>query len=929
MADNPVIEQAAYFIAVATADGQTSFAFNFRADTADQVAAYKGTVSPATSLGVTPGFSVSGLGNNAGGSITLNSGDDIAEDDQIIIVRETPIDRLADYQTSGDFRAVTVNAELDRATMVDQELARDLARSVKVPFGSVGGTMEAGDVDHIATHDGAGGLKDSGVDIGDITAAVGNAALVQAALDTLARTLRLSVGETADDLPAPASRVSKILGFDGAGAVTVSAIEFRVNGSALEYRIGAGAWLATGFDVDALTGGQIQLRESAGVLQWKRADEVDWTDLYTVNGHVHDDAYRRGYVTDSAVTSEWSPGRLAYFVDLNNKPFMAAREDGAIEMIDADPVAAMIEAVRPMPGPSDNVALRLVDAAGKVFGELLGDGRIRLRLDEAAVRVAVDSVLASGISFSALGSADGQLALSFDESGKPNTTARKFGGQTGVSGSTVFLRRSSGQSVNLATFSGVAIIAHQAIDDERAWIVVDRPNMYSQTGLIYDIHGNTPMLAGPVVMGVQVYGQSGAASHQAAQLPLISPSVFPGAMKMLGTTRNVQDVRTGLNSTNVSDQLTAAEPARLVPLAERVGVYAQAGQSFATGINDIVQGIAKLVCDQPLAMWADQKGVGSQPFSTIGNGSALGNSLETAIASAVNLFGARGHALFVNMLLDHGEAANGSQYFSQLQALKTWPVDEIKSITGQVRTPLVGHAPNCSYTGAGMIFSSSQATKMLRYSQTQNPHWFRIISTQYQYFARAAGLQSCTEDLIHKNRLGVLKLAQMFAHMLVDEVLLGKTWKYPYVDEIEHTGNTTIIHFADLDGSLEDYTVANGDRPAEWLDNHADKNFTVRGTTQNVLTSVTITGAAEVTCVSQAGTGWLATGNQLRLGNKTHAVGNLQINTVPTIAFADNGWERECLYEPGTYLRKALTPVLILFDQNATTAVTYAEHYGS
>jgi hypothetical protein len=867
-------------------------------------------------------YVVSGLPDN-GNIFYAPSGVPLPPTFYLIISRLVPNTQDLEITNQSGFFPETLMKQLDLLEMQIQQVDNGIERSLKRALASP--PIPPG---HIAKMDPSGG--DFVVDGGIPTFSLEEVELVQQFIDDVQRCIKLPIGDIPPDLPAAIIRQSRVLGFDAFGVPVVADVEMRVTGNQIEFRIGTGAWRLTGLNTDDLTGGTVELRESGGVVQWKRVNEVVWVDLFTVNSHTHDDAYRRGYVTDLAVTEGYVPGEKNYLIDRNGKAFGAVRNNGKWEIardIDA-PTAPMEWTIK---GPSANPAemhLKLVDASNRLFGEIsLKDGTLTMPLDQGMVGRAVSGIFDKGIAPVSISDAFGNGALSFDVTGKPITAARKLSGQTFVTGSTVYLRRSSGQVVALGTFVP-AIVAHQAIDDERAVIWLDLPQARSQTGYIYDIYGNTPILSGSVSMMNLAYGQSGAAGHQANQAPLTQPSVFPDATQMMRTTRAIQDCRGGLNSTSNADELSLSEISGLTPLVEKQGYYIEAGQTAGTAISDVIQSAASKVANYPLSMAFLAHGVGSQPLSAIGDNTALGNTVETTVNKMKQLYDDRGHDAFINILLDHGEAANGSEYFGQLQTLRTWLPPTLQGLTAQARTPLIGHAPNCSYTGSGMIFAASQAMKFLRWSQTQNPHNFRIFSTQYQYFARAAGLQSCTVDLVHKNKLGQLKLGQMYAHMLIDEVLLGKTWKYPYIDQVTHAGQVVTIRFADLDGALEDYTIANGARSAEWLANFANSNIFIRSSAANLpVTNVALISANEIQ-VTVTGA-FTATNNQVRFGNATHAVGNLLTSTVPTINFADNGWSRDCLYEPGTKLRKALAPVLVLFNQNAVTPITFTQHYGS
>lgn len=139
MADIDVLEGDGVVIVVATVAGQNAFDFDFLAYTGDQVfVTFKPNTVDEVPLSLGVDYSVAGLAQEAGGSITLiGAYAGVTEvDDELLIYRSTPIQRLFDYQNAGDFRAETVNRELDLMIMIDQENRREADRGIKVPLGS-------------------------------------------------------------------------------------------------------------------------------------------------------------------------------------------------------------------------------------------------------------------------------------------------------------------------------------------------------------------------------------------------------------------------------------------------------------------------------------------------------------------------------------------------------------------------------------------------------------------------------------------------------------------------------------------------------------------------------------------------------------------------------------------------------------------------
>jgi len=146
MVDIPINATEAFTVVDVTVNGQTVFAYDFLIFTADQMsAAYTSPAGVVTPLTLGVNFTVSGMNNPGGGDITL-AGFPTLVGGKVTMLRQTPIVRPADYQQAGDFFAVTINRELDIGRMIDQELARDLARSHKAPAGQDGGTFSAADI---------------------------------------------------------------------------------------------------------------------------------------------------------------------------------------------------------------------------------------------------------------------------------------------------------------------------------------------------------------------------------------------------------------------------------------------------------------------------------------------------------------------------------------------------------------------------------------------------------------------------------------------------------------------------------------------------------------------------------------------------------------------------------------------------------------
>lgn len=104
--------------------GQTVFSYTFPIYAEDQVAVYQNS----TLLTITSEYTVSGVGDQNGGSITLVTG--ASDGDVIVIDGEAEIERLTQYVTSGDFTADVVNEDLNQIVIFCQELDTKIGRAI-------------------------------------------------------------------------------------------------------------------------------------------------------------------------------------------------------------------------------------------------------------------------------------------------------------------------------------------------------------------------------------------------------------------------------------------------------------------------------------------------------------------------------------------------------------------------------------------------------------------------------------------------------------------------------------------------------------------------------------------------------------------------------------------------------------------------------
>lgn len=117
-----------------TADGsQTSFAYPFPVFSESDLAVY-------FDAGDDPSpFTVDGAGQSAGGNVVFDAAPPAGT--RVTIVRQMPIERASDFQEAGDFRAAAINQELDRLTMMVQQVDEKVGRAVGVEVHAVAGDL--------------------------------------------------------------------------------------------------------------------------------------------------------------------------------------------------------------------------------------------------------------------------------------------------------------------------------------------------------------------------------------------------------------------------------------------------------------------------------------------------------------------------------------------------------------------------------------------------------------------------------------------------------------------------------------------------------------------------------------------------------------------------------------------------------------------
>jgi len=113
----PAITPRIRHLASGSEEARRVFPFPFPSASAGDIAVHRdGTLLDG-------GYAIAFAGDRQGGTITLDAA--VPEGAEIVILRSTVIERATDFVENGAFRASTLNLELDRLTMIAQEL--DLA----------------------------------------------------------------------------------------------------------------------------------------------------------------------------------------------------------------------------------------------------------------------------------------------------------------------------------------------------------------------------------------------------------------------------------------------------------------------------------------------------------------------------------------------------------------------------------------------------------------------------------------------------------------------------------------------------------------------------------------------------------------------------------------------------------------------------------
>lgn len=116
--------------------GQTTFAYPFEIfDEGDIVVTVEGTtLTYAASPADNTQYSLTGVGTEGGGNIVVG-GVGVTLNEQVVIYRDIPIERSADYPETGPMSVAALNTEQAKHIAIMQQLERDIGLSVRVEPG--------------------------------------------------------------------------------------------------------------------------------------------------------------------------------------------------------------------------------------------------------------------------------------------------------------------------------------------------------------------------------------------------------------------------------------------------------------------------------------------------------------------------------------------------------------------------------------------------------------------------------------------------------------------------------------------------------------------------------------------------------------------------------------------------------------------------
>lgn len=191
--------------------GQTVFPYDFPIYVNTHLTVIRNRAGVLTTRTLTTDYTVSGVGAEGGGNVTLTAG--ATAGDVYTIYGSTPYERTSDYGTGGDFKAATLNKDFDWLTMLTQQNNRDLGRALRLHPAdpATGLVLEIEDAadreDRVLVFNSTGDGMTTGPTVDDITTAV-SSATAAAASESAAATSASNAATSATNASTSASTAS-------------------------------------------------------------------------------------------------------------------------------------------------------------------------------------------------------------------------------------------------------------------------------------------------------------------------------------------------------------------------------------------------------------------------------------------------------------------------------------------------------------------------------------------------------------------------------------------------------------------------------------------------------------------------------------------------------------------------------------------------
>ena len=310
MADFIEIDDITPKIQYISAAGQTDFTYQFIAFDDTDLVVYVNDVVKT----ITVDYTVDNLFPEEGGTVVFNEGLDV--DDEITLIRETPVAKTTGWLTGGDFRATTLDNQNAQFIAMVQQTERKLDGAVKLSATStvVNAQIIDDPVDNtmLVWRGTDGDLANSDISINDISTAVDEAeasATAAAASESAAATSASNALSSASDSETSATEAAASAASIALPAIPVDENFLQYSSSAVEYEsrtpeevaeILADTGIISGTPDDYLTG-----------LEMEQATDTDH-DITINNGLCRDSTNAETIEFTSAITkqidADWMAG---------------------------------------------------------------------------------------------------------------------------------------------------------------------------------------------------------------------------------------------------------------------------------------------------------------------------------------------------------------------------------------------------------------------------------------------------------------------------------------------------------------------------------------------------------------------------------------------------------------------------------------------